>query len=267
VVCGYSSLIYNRSQNNINIVLVSWPCHSSGSSSLVSQRGGAGTLRICDGQSGTGTSLYPSPLHFRCRYHSTGAPYSDSPKKRGIKGILLHNGNKHTTVSVAHSVHLKKMHENLEILLNKIKCNDRGWLICGDLRVNCMLLGQQPGYTKFPCCYVNGTRSQHWKQTQFRSRLSLMLGAKNTARENLVHTQEFLLPSFRMKIGLKQSVKTPQREENVSNIFTVNVLVFKKKNLKQELLWNLIQQRRFRMKYLKQHCRILEEKHVLPLMM
>jgi hypothetical protein len=77
--------------------------------------------------------------------------------KRSLKGVLLHNGNKYASVPVAHSIHLKETYENLEVLLNKVNYKERSWLICGDSKVFRMLLCQQPGYTKFPCFYVNGT--------------------------------------------------------------------------------------------------------------
>jgi hypothetical protein len=77
--------------------------------------------------------------------------------KRSFKGVLLHNSNKYTYVPVAHSIHLKETYKNLEIFLKKMKYKEHGWLICGDLKVLCMLLAQQPGCTKFPCFYVNET--------------------------------------------------------------------------------------------------------------
>jgi hypothetical protein len=36
-------------------------------------------------------------------------------------------------------------------VLEKIEYHEHEWLICGDLKVNGLLLGQQKGYTKFPC--------------------------------------------------------------------------------------------------------------------
>jgi hypothetical protein len=69
--------------------------------------------------------------------------------KRSLKGVLLHNGNKYASVPVAHSFHLKETYENLEIILNKMKCKEHGWLICGDFKVLCILLGHHPGYKKF----------------------------------------------------------------------------------------------------------------------
>jgi hypothetical protein len=99
-----------------------------------------------------------------------------------------------------------------------MKYKEHGWLICGDLKVLCMLLGQQPGYTKFPCflCDWDGVaRSQHWKQKQWPCRVSLTPGAKNIARESLVDPQKVLLPYLHIKLGLmKQFVKVLQRDGN-----------------------------------------------------
>ena len=71
--------------------------------------------------------------------------------KTSLKCILLHNGNKYATVPMIHSVYLKKTYENKNILIIKIKYSDHNWLLCGDLKVFCMLFGQQDGYTKYPC--------------------------------------------------------------------------------------------------------------------
>jgi hypothetical protein len=71
--------------------------------------------------------------------------------KRSLKGVLLHNGNRFASVPVAHLVHHKETYENLGQLLEKINYKQHQWMVCGDLKVLCMLLGQQQGYTKFPC--------------------------------------------------------------------------------------------------------------------
>ena len=71
--------------------------------------------------------------------------------KRSLKAVLLHNGNKYASMPVGHSVHLKECYENLDLVLNKLSYLDHKWTLCGDLKVISMLLGQQIGYTKFPC--------------------------------------------------------------------------------------------------------------------
>jgi hypothetical protein len=130
--------------------------------------------------------------------------------KTSLKGVLLQNGGKYASFPVENSSHLMETYENLEILLNKMKCKEHGWLICGHFQVLCMLLGQQPGFTKFPCflCeWDSRARSKHWKQKHWPSKVSLMPGAKNTARESLVDPQKVLLPPLhRYKTGLDEAV-------------------------------------------------------------
>jgi hypothetical protein len=68
--------------------------------------------------------------------------------------VLLLNGNRLVSAPVDHSVHLKETYGNLEQALEK-NYKQYQWMVCGDLKVVCMALGQQQGYTKFPS--VNGT--------------------------------------------------------------------------------------------------------------
>ena len=89
--------------------------------------------------------------------------------KRSLKAVLLHNGNKYASIPVGHSVIMKETHGNLVLLLNMIKYKDHNWMICGDLKIICMLLGQQSGLTKFPCflCeWDSRARDLHWSQKQ-----------------------------------------------------------------------------------------------------
>jgi hypothetical protein len=84
--------------------------------------------------------------------------------KRSLKAVLLHNGNNYASSPIGHSVHLKESYENLELVLTKVGYTAHNWMICGDLKVLCMLLGQQAGYTKYPCfmCeWDSRARSQH----------------------------------------------------------------------------------------------------------
>ncbi|GFS88360.1 uncharacterized protein TNCV_1751171 [Trichonephila clavipes] len=83
--------------------------------------------------------------------------------KRSLKAVLRHNGNRYASVPVGHSVHLKECYENLEFILNKLRYSDHKRNLCGDLKVISMLLGQQIGYTKFPC-FLCEWDSRDWKQ-------------------------------------------------------------------------------------------------------
>jgi hypothetical protein len=71
--------------------------------------------------------------------------------KRSLKAVLLHNSNNYASLPIGHSVHLKESYENLELVLTKIGYTAHDRMICGDLKVLCMLLGRQADYTKYPC--------------------------------------------------------------------------------------------------------------------
>jgi hypothetical protein len=101
-----------------------------------------------------------------CKWVNEWRLFIDS-SKRSLKAVLLHNGSKYASVPVGHSVHLKESYENLALVLTKLNYKDRGWMICGDLKLLSVLLGQQSGYTKYPCflCEWDSTaKSQHWAQ-------------------------------------------------------------------------------------------------------
>lgn len=138
--------------------------------------------------------------------------------KRSLKAVLLHNGNKYASVPVGHSVHLEEKYENLELILKSIKYKDYEWMVCGDLKVLCMLLGQQGGYTKFPCflCeWDSRARSKHWEQKHWPERKSLEPGSKNILRTSLVDAKKVLLPPLHIKLGLmKQFVKALSKSGN-----------------------------------------------------
>jgi hypothetical protein len=68
--------------------------------------------------------------------------------KRSLKAVLLHNSNNYNSLPIGHSVHFKESYQNFELVLTKIGHTASEWMICGDLNVLCMLLGQQAGYTK-----------------------------------------------------------------------------------------------------------------------
>ena len=62
--------------------------------------------------------------------------------KASLKCKLLHNGNKYASVRIGHFVYLKKTFKNMKILITKIKYSDHNLLMCGGLKVLCMLLGR-----------------------------------------------------------------------------------------------------------------------------
>jgi hypothetical protein len=71
--------------------------------------------------------------------------------------------------------------------------------------VLCMLLGQQAGYTKYPCfmCeWDSRARSQHWEQKYWTSRTSIESGSKNILRKILVDPTKILLPLLHNRSGM-----------------------------------------------------------------
>ena len=75
----------------------------------------------------------------------------ENPHDSSKRSLLLRNSNKYASFPVGYSVIMKESYENLAVLLDWISYKDHNWMICGDLKIACMLLGQQAGYTKFPC--------------------------------------------------------------------------------------------------------------------
>jgi hypothetical protein len=138
--------------------------------------------------------------------------------KRSLKAVLFQNGNNYASLPISHSVHVKEIYENLEMVLTKIGYTTHDWMICGDLKVLCMLLVQQADYTKHPCfmCeWDSRARSQHWEQKHWTPRTSLEPGSKNILRKSLVNPKKILLPPLHIKLGIiKQFVKALPKTGN-----------------------------------------------------
>lgn len=128
-----------------------------------------------------------------------------------LKAVLLHNGNELASVPLAHSTKLSENYFNMGYLLRKINYQQHQWKICTDLKVVTLLLGQQSGFTKYPCflCeWDSRAREKHYRQKVWPSRNSLVVGEKNVVQSNLVDPENILLPPLHIKLGLiKQLIK------------------------------------------------------------
>ena len=89
-----------------------------------------------------------------CIYDPTEWRFFIDSSKASIKCVLLHNGNRYASIPIGHSVHLKETYENMKLLLTKIKYDEHKWMLCGDLKVLSMLLGQQEGVYQIPMLFV-----------------------------------------------------------------------------------------------------------------
>jgi len=139
--------------------------------------------------------------------------------KRSLKCVLLHSGNKYASVPIAHSTTLKEKYEAIKYVLEKISYDQHEWLICADLKMVNFLLGQQSGFTKYPCfLYMWDSRdqAQHYAKRDWPARNNLEPSrlqtldsrATNIINKPLVDREKTLYPPLHIKLGLmKQYTK------------------------------------------------------------
>ena len=100
--------------------------------------------------------------------------------KRSLKVVLLHNGNLFGSIPLAHSVTLRERYENIDLVLQLISYDQHKWIICVDLKMVCFLLGQQSGYTKYPCflrMWDSRAKNEHWIRKEWPKRQNLIVGS------------------------------------------------------------------------------------------
>lgn len=136
--------------------------------------------------------------------------------KRSLKCVLLHNGNVYGAIPVGHSVVLKEQYEHVRTVLQLLNYNEHKWIICVDLKMVNFLLGQQGGYTKYPCflcLWDSRCKEKHWEQRIWPERESLTVGQQNIIHESLVEREKIVFPPLHIKLGLmKQFVKALNRD-------------------------------------------------------
>lgn len=131
--------------------------------------------------------------------------------KRSLKCVLLHNGNKLASIPIGHSTKLKEEYQNIKLVLEKISFVQHQWSVCVDLKMVNFLLGQQGGYTKYPCflcLWDSRAKKEHWIRKEWPSRKNLTVGNPNVIHEPLISREKIILPPLHIKLGLmKQFVK------------------------------------------------------------
>ncbi|XP_076799763.1 uncharacterized protein LOC143444861 [Clavelina lepadiformis] len=136
--------------------------------------------------------------------------FKDS-SKRSLKCVLLHNGNSYASLPIGHSTKLKEEYNNIKTVLQKLDYDSHQWLICVDLKMVNFLLGQQSGYTKYPCficLWDSRARTDHWVKKGWPPRDSMRVGEGNIINEPLVARKKIIIPPLHIKLGLmKQFVK------------------------------------------------------------
>ncbi|KAK5649680.1 hypothetical protein RI129_000709 [Pyrocoelia pectoralis] len=136
--------------------------------------------------------------------------------RRSLKCVLLHNGNKYGSIPIGHSTSMKEEYESISLVLKKIKYEEHQWVICVDLKMVNFLLGQQSGYTKYPCflcLWDSRAKDQHWVNRNWPLRNVMTQGKQNVINEPLVARDKIIFPPLHIKLGLmKQFVKALNRD-------------------------------------------------------
>ena len=99
---------------------------------------------------------------------------------RSLKAVLLHNGNKFSSIPVGHSVAMNQSHRITERVLSVLTYEEHQWLICGNLKVVGLILGLQSGHTKylcFMCLWDRQADTQNYVKQEWPARQGLDLGS------------------------------------------------------------------------------------------
>lgn len=102
--------------------------------------------------------------------------------------------------------------------MEKIKYQEHQWVICVDLKMVNFLLGQQSGYTKYPCflcLWDSRDKQNHWVKKEKPKRENMVVGEKNIIHAPLVGREKIIFPPLHIKLGLmKQFVKALDTNES-----------------------------------------------------
>nr|XP_047125236.1 uncharacterized protein LOC124807409 [Hydra vulgaris] len=135
---------------------------------------------------------------------------------RSLKCVLLHNSNSYASIPILHSTKLKEEYENIRMMLQKLRYNEHQWSICVDLKMVNFFLGQQSGYTKYPCficLWDSRAKEDHWKKVVWPARENMTVGASNIINEPLVDRGKIIFPPLHIKLGLmKQFVRALDKD-------------------------------------------------------
>ena len=102
-------------------------------------------------------------------------------------------------------------YSNIKTVLQKLDYDSHQWFICVDLKMVNFLLGQQSGFTKYPCficLWDSRARDDQWVKKEWPPRDSMRVGEANVINEPLVAREKIILLPLHIKLGLmKQFVK------------------------------------------------------------
>ena len=133
-------------------------------------------------------SDFDHPLHCYCTdiqglFQKIGIAYSASDwrlfidsSKQNLKAVLLRNGNVYPSISMAHSVQIKKNRESVKILLELTQYNDHNWDLCEGFKMIAFFGGiARRLYKAFlfsVCGIVERVSSIAWSKTGLLAKIS-----------------------------------------------------------------------------------------------
>ena len=117
------------------------------------------------------------------KYHSDEWRLFIDSSKLSLKCVSLNKDSKFACVPIGHLVVVKEHYLIVKMVLNKLGYSEHNWAKCVDFKMVHFLLGQQGGYTKYPCflCYWGSAAStQHWVKKEWPAREDLAEADKTT---------------------------------------------------------------------------------------
>ena len=107
----------------------------------------------------------------------------------------------------------------MKILMEAINYDKFKWQICDDLEVIALLLGLQPGFTKY-CCFIcewdSRAQSLHYSRIYRPARKSLYPGIMNLENQPVVEPSKILLPTMHLKLGVMKNVLKAMNQEEAT---------------------------------------------------
>ena len=129
--------------------------------------------------------------------------------KRSLKCVRLHNGNRFASVPLVHSTTLKEKYEAVKYVLEKTRYDQHEWDICVDLKIVNFLLGQQSGFTKYPCFlfkWDSRDLAQHYTNNDWPLREELVPFRARNIINNAVGQRQYTLLTVAHQARLDQTV-------------------------------------------------------------
>ena len=121
------------------------------------------------------------------------------------------NGNRYSSIRLAHSMHFEENYTNVKTLLIALKCDQFNWQVIGDFRMVAFLVGLQGGFSKFPCYLCHWDRRDttvHYHRRMRPKQSEYSVGYSNIKWDPLIYPIKILLPPLHINLVLiKQFVK------------------------------------------------------------